>query len=79
MVTRATITQLSTPDELRGRVSSVSQIFIGASNQLGSARAGFVAAFTSPVFAIVSGGVACLAVLAIVARTMPELRRYRPE
>jgi len=78
MVTRATITQLSTPDELRGRVSSVSQIFIGASNQLGSARAGFVAAATNPVFAIVSGGLACLAVLAIVAQRMPQLRNYRP-
>lgn len=78
MVTRATITQLSTPDELRGRVSSVSQIFIGASNQLGSARAGFVAAATNPVFTIVSGGLACLAVLAIVAHRMPQLRNYQP-
>ncbi len=78
IVTRATITQLSTPDELRGRVSSVSQIFIGASNQIGSARGGFVAAFTTPTFAMVSGGLACLAVLALVAQRMPELRRYKP-
>jgi hypothetical protein len=77
MVTRSTITQLSTPDALRGRVSSVSQIFIGASNQIGSARAGFVAAASNPTFAIVSGGLACLAVLAIVTRTMPKLRSYR--
>lgn len=78
MVTRSTIMQLSTPDELRGRVSSVGQIFIGASNQIGSARAGFVAAASSPTFAIVSGGIACLAVLAIVTRTMPLLRTYEP-
>lgn len=78
MVTRATITQLSTPDELRGRVSSVSQIFIGASNQIGSARAGFVAAATNPTFAVISGGVACLVVLAVIAKKLPELRHYRP-
>jgi len=78
MVTRATITQLSTPDALRGRVSSVSQIFIGASNQLGSARAGFVAALTNPTFAVLSGAVACLLALAIINRTMPGLARYRP-
>ena len=77
MVARATIVQLSTPDALRGRVSSVNQIFIGASNQIGAMESGFLAALTSATFSVVFGGVACLGVLAVVAVRVPELRRYR--
>jgi hypothetical protein len=77
VVMRHTAIQLSTPDTLRGRVSAVNFIFIGASNQLGAAESGFVAALTSATFAVVSGGIGCLVVLAIVAAKMPELRRYR--
>ncbi len=79
VVMRHTSIQLSTPDALRGRVSGVNLLFIGASNQLGAAESGFVAALTSAPFAVVSGGVACLVVVAIVAATMPELRRYRTD
>jgi MFS family permease len=77
VVMRSTAIQLATPDPLRGRVSAVNFIFIGASNQLGAAESGFVAALTSPTFAVVSGGIGCLIVVAIVAATMPRLRRYR--
>jgi predicted MFS family arabinose efflux permease len=77
VVMRSTAIQLSTPDELRGRVSSVNLLFIGASNQLGAAESGFVAAMTDATFAVVSGGVGCLLVVAIVAWRLPELRRYR--
>ena len=77
VVMRSTTIQLSTPDELRGRVSAVNLLFIGASNQLGAAESGFVAALTSATFAVVSGGVASLVVLAIVALKLPELRHYR--
>jgi MFS family permease len=77
VVLRSTAIQLSTPDELRGRVSSVNLLFIGASNQLGAAESGFVAAATNATFAVVSGGVACLIVVMIVALRMPELRRYQ--
>jgi MFS family permease len=76
MVTRQMIIQLATPDELRGRVSSVNLVFIGASNQLGAVESGFVAALTSPTFSVVSGGVGCLVALAIIAQRMPALRRY---
>ena len=76
VVMRATAVQMSTPDELRGRVSAVNMLFIGASNQLGAAESGFVAHLTSPEFAVVSGGVICLLVVAFVARKLPELRRY---
>jgi MFS family permease len=77
VVMRATAVQLSTPDALRGRVSAVNMIFIGASNQLGAAESGFVAHLTSPTFAVVSGGVLCLFVVAFVAWKLPELRQYR--
>jgi MFS family permease len=79
VVLRSTTIQLTTPDELRGRVSSVNLVFIGASNQLGAAESGFVAALTSPTFSVVSGGVASLVVVAIVGVMFPELRRYRLE
>jgi MFS family permease len=77
VVMRSTAIQLSTPDALRGRVSGVNMIFIGASNQLGAAESGFVAALTSPTFSVVSGGLASLVVLLVVALALPELRRYR--
>ncbi len=77
MVTRSVILQLSTPDELRGRVNSVNMIFIGASNQLGAAESGFLATLTSATFSVVAGGFACLAVLGVVDRRMPEIRHYR--
>jgi MFS family permease len=77
VVMRGTILQLATPDALRGRVSSVNMIFIGASNQLGAARAGFVAAATSVTFAAASGALGCLAILGVLAVKLPELRRYR--
>ena len=76
VVIRGIAIQLSTPDALRGRVSSVNMIFIGASNQLGAVESGFVAALTNATFAVVSGGAASLTALAFVARRLPELRRY---
>jgi len=79
VVLRQTVIQLATPDELRGRVSSVSQIFIGASNQLGAVESGLVAAATNATIAVVSGGIGTLAVVGIVASKLPELRRYRIE
>lgn len=77
VVMRSTIIQLATPDVLRGRVSAVNFIFIGASNQLGAVESGFVAALTTATFSVVSGGLGCLAVLAVVATRLPALRRYR--
>jgi MFS family permease len=77
VVMRSTAVQLSTPDALRGRVSAVNMMFIGASNQLGAAESGFVAHLTSPTFAVVSGGIGCLFVVALVAWRLPELRRYQ--
>jgi len=77
VVLRSTTIQLSTPDELRGRVSSVNMIFIGASNQLGAAESGLLAALTTPTFSVVAGGIGSIAVVVAVAALVPQLRRYR--
>ncbi|MBI2764309.1 MAG: MFS transporter [Chloroflexi bacterium] len=77
VVMRQTTIQLATPDALRGRVTSVNMLFIGASNRLGTVESGVVAAATNATFAVISGGAASLAVLGIVAAKMPELRNYR--
>ncbi len=78
MTTRSVIVQLSTPDALRGRVSAVNFIFIGASNELGDAESGFLASLTSATFSVVAGGMAGLGGLGWVAARMPELREYQP-
>jgi MFS family permease len=77
VVARSTIVQLSTPDALRGRVSAVNMVFIGASNELGAAESGFLAAATSATFSVVFGGLACLGVLGLVTARVPALRHYR--
>jgi MFS family permease len=77
MVMRQTTIQMATPDELRGRVSAVHQVFVGASNHLGAIESGFVAALTSATFAVVSGGFGTLLVVAFIALRLPALRDYR--
>ena len=76
VVMRNVIIQLTTPDELRGRVSSVSQVFIQASNQLGAMESGFVAAVSSATFAVVSGGAGAVAVTATIGWRIRELLAY---
>ncbi|MEM6703792.1 MAG: MFS transporter [Acidobacteriota bacterium] len=76
-VLRATVIQLETPDHLRGRISAINMIFIGASNQLGAAESGFVAALTNPTFSVVSGGIAAVLVALIVAWRNPALRGFQ--
>lgn len=74
---RQSLIQLHTPDEMRGRVGAVSSLFISASNELGEARSGFLAAFAGPVAAVVAGGVAAVGVTALWAKLFPELRLAR--
>jgi MFS family permease len=76
VVVRHTLVQLLTPDEMRGRVSAVNSLFIGTSNQMGDFESGFVAYYTSPLFAVVSGGIGTIVVVAIVAFIWPEIRKY---
>lgn len=76
VVIRSALVQLDTPDAMRGRVSAVENIFIGASNQLGGFESGALAALVGPVAAVVAGGVATLAVIAVAAKIFPKLRAY---
>ena len=77
VVIRHTLLQLVTPDTMRGRISAVNNIFIGTSNELGALESGLVASATNAVFAVVSGGLACLVVVGLIAWRVPALRRYR--
>ncbi|WP_322987831.1 MFS transporter [Hoeflea sp.] len=72
---RQSLIQLWTPDDLRGRVSAVNMVFVGASNELGEFRAGTMAAFFSPVFAVVLGGAGTLAVAVAWSFGFPALRQ----
>jgi len=74
---RSSLVQLHTPDTMRGRVSAVSGLAISASNELGELQSGLAAAFLGPVVAVVSGGIAAVAVAAGWAYLFPELRRAR--
>jgi MFS family permease len=75
VVIRQTVVQLHTPDEVRGRVSAVNRVFIQSSNQLGAFEAGALAMLTTPVFAVVAGGVATVMITIAGVRVFPELRR----
>lgn len=72
---RHLLVQLETPDAIRGRVSAVSAMFIGASNELGEFESGLTASWWGPVRAVTYGGVACLVVVAVYLKLFPELRR----
>jgi MFS family permease len=76
VVMRLNTIQLTIPDELRGRVTAVNFVFVNASNQIGGLESGLVAAVTSAVFAVVSGGAACLLVAGVISARIPQLRRY---
>ena len=73
VVMRSTLVQLETPDEMRGRVSAVNSIFIGASNQLGEFESGSVAALWGPVMSVVSGGIGTVLVAAAWLKLFPGL------
>lgn len=72
---RSSLVQLSTPDAMRGRVSAVNMLFIGASSELGTFESGLVAALVGTVSAVVLGGIGTLVVAAIWMRAFPALRR----
>jgi MFS family permease len=74
---RQSLVQLYTPDEMRGRVGAVSQLTISASNELGEAESGFVAALIGPVTAVILGGFGAILITLIWARLYPELRLAR--
>jgi MFS family permease len=75
VVTRMTLMQLETPDDMRGRVSAVSSVFIGASNQLGEFESGATAAWWGAVGSVVAGGVGTVLVAATWFKLFPALAR----
>ncbi len=74
VVIRATLVQLMTPDQMRGRVNAVDMVFIGASNELGEFESGLTAHWFGTIPAVVLGGIGTLIVTAIWAWRFPELR-----
>jgi MFS family permease len=74
VIIRATLTQLATPDEMRGRVTAVDMIFIGTSNEFGQFESGVTAQWFGTVPAVVLGGIGTLVVIAALAWLFPELR-----
>jgi len=76
-VLRNIIRQLSTPDHLRGRMTSVNMVFFLGGPQLGELEAGAVANWLGATFSVVSGGVGCLLATGWIAASTPALRHYR--
>ena len=80
---RSTILQLSIPDSMRGRMSAFHSMVTTTGPRLGDLEAGAVAALVNPLFSVVSGGVACVVGIAVLAALLPEMRNhraaYRPE
>jgi len=75
-IIRNTIRQLQTPDHIRGRMTSINQIFFQGGPQLGEVEAGFVAQFFGVPFAIVSGGFLTILSVWLISRKWPQLRTY---
>jgi MFS family permease len=75
-IIRNTIRQLQTPDHIRGRMTSVNQIFFQGGPQLGEIEAGAVAQIFGAPFAIISGGIGCIVGLALVVWKWPQLVHY---
>jgi MFS family permease len=74
---RSTLLQIATPDDMRGRVSAVNGVFVGASNELGEFRAGLMAAWLGAVPAVVIGGIGSVILCAACWPLFPDLRRVQ--
>jgi MFS family permease len=79
MIIRNTIRQLRTPDHIRGRMTSINQIFFMGGPQLGELEAGLVAQFFGAPIAVITGGIGCIAATAWTARKWPQLWGYEGE
>ena len=75
-IVRNTIRQLQTPDHVRGRMTSVNQIFFMGGPQLGEIEAGAVAQFFGAPFAVVTGGIGCIVGTILILWKWPQLRTY---
>lgn len=77
VVIRGVLVQVQTPNEMRGRVSAVNLIFIGASNELGEFESGLTAAWLGTVPAVVLGGAGTILVVMLWTRLFPQLRQFK--
>jgi MFS family permease len=75
VIIRATLVQIATPDEMRGRVNAIDMLFIGVSNELGEFESGFTAQWFGTIPAVVLGGIGTLVVIGIWAWLFPDLRK----
>ena len=75
MVIRRVISQMSTPNQMRGRVQAVTAIFVGSSNEIGGFESGVVAQVFTPVISVISGGIGTLLVVASWTGLFPSLRK----
>ncbi|HEV7299766.1 MAG TPA: MFS transporter [Tepidisphaeraceae bacterium] len=76
VVVRHTLVQVMTPDRMRGRVSAVNNVFIGASNEIGGFESGVTAAWLGAVRSVVFGGIGTILVVAAVAMKWPQVRNF---
>ena len=74
VVVRSTVLQLKTPDEMRGRVSSVNSVFIGSSNEIGAFESGAAAKLMGLIPSVIFGGIMTLLVVATTSKVAPELK-----
>ncbi len=74
VIVRHTMVQLHTPDEMRGRVSAVNMLFVGASNEVGQFESGLTAQWFGTVPAVVLGGIGTIAIVALWSKLFPALR-----
>jgi MFS family permease len=78
-IIRNTVRQLQTPDAMRGRMTSINQIFFQGGPQLGEIEAGLVAQGFGVPAAIITGGIGCIVASGVIARVWPQLRKYDME
>jgi len=75
VIVRHTMIQLSTPDQMRGRVSAVNTVFIGASNEVGQFESGLTAQWFGTVPAVVLGGIGTMVIVIVWSVLFPQLRQ----
>jgi MFS family permease len=75
-IIRNTIRQLNTPDYIRGRMTSINQIFFQGGPQLGEVEAGVIAQLFGAPIAVITGGIGCILAVILISRHWPQLRKY---
>ncbi len=75
MILRGLVVQLTTPDEMRGRMSAVNAMFVIGGPMLGQFESGVVAGIFTPQISVISGGVACIVATLVIAALVPGLLR----